>query len=66
MRLCGGRHSDVTTAAHVCNCIGCCDRCGHCLTDPAHTRQYCALLQRQKREREDFLDQMRKERDATG
>jgi hypothetical protein len=48
---------------HVCNCIGCCDKCGHCLTSPAHTPAYCELLQRQAREREDFLNRARKERD---
>lgn len=36
---------------HVCNCIGCCERCGTCRTWPGHTRRYCDLLVAQAEER---------------
>jgi hypothetical protein len=32
--------------AHVCNCVGCCKKCGHCRTDPKHTAQACKEIQR--------------------
>ena len=38
--------------AHVCDCIGCCQRCGGCRTDPKHTSSYCDLLVRQRDERQ--------------
>lgn len=24
--------------AHICNCIGCCEKCGGCRTDPRHAK----------------------------
>jgi hypothetical protein len=30
--------------AHVCNCIGCCNVCGHCRTDPRHTTKACKKI----------------------
>lgn len=28
----GGDHRN----AHICNCMGCCEKCGGCRTDPRH------------------------------
>lgn len=36
---------------HICNCIGCCSKCGTCRTWHGHTKAYCELLQRQAVER---------------
>ena len=41
-----------TEPAHQCNCNGCCMKCGACRTWPGHTAEYCALLVRQRQERE--------------
>lgn len=43
--------------AHVCNCIGCCRRCGTCRTWPGHTRGYCDLLVKHARERAQLLSE---------
>jgi hypothetical protein len=32
--------------AHVCHCIGCCTKCGHCRTDLKHTPEACKEIQR--------------------
>jgi hypothetical protein len=37
---------------HSCNCVGCCRRCGSCVTWSGHTLDYCALMVRQRAERE--------------
>ena len=29
---------------HVCNCIGCCEKCGGCRTDPRHTADVCGKI----------------------
>ena len=29
---------------HVCNCIGCCERCGMCRTDPRHDAATCVRI----------------------
>ncbi len=34
--------------AHVCNCVGCCPKCGTCVTWPGHTTEWCDLLVAQK------------------
>lgn len=47
--------TQIRHAAHACNCIGCCHKCGTCRTWPGHTADYCALVQRQARERLEAL-----------
>lgn len=43
--------------AHICNCIGCCPRCGSCITNPGHTMELCDMLVRHKAEREGLYEQ---------
>jgi hypothetical protein len=31
--------------AHVCNCIGCCEKCGMCRTDGRHSVVTCEKMQ---------------------
>lgn len=44
---------------HICNCIGCCPRCGSCATNPTHTKELCDMLQRHKTEREDYYGKIK-------
>jgi hypothetical protein len=43
---------------HQCNCVGCCEKCGTCVTWPAHTPDYCALVVRQKQERKEMVERV--------
>lgn len=41
---------------HLCNCIGCCQKCGMCRTHPDHVPDICGLRQRQQKELEAALE----------
>ena len=40
---------------HVCNCIGCCEKCGGCRTDPRHTADVCGKIAALQAERARIL-----------
>ena len=42
---------------HVCNCIGCCERCGMCRTDPRHDAVTCAKIADLNAQRAEILGQ---------
>lgn len=42
-------------SGHICNCIGCCPKCGSCITNPQHTADACEFLQKQAAERKEFF-----------
>lgn len=53
-------NSSGSDEGHICNCIGCCDKCGSCRTAPWHTEAYCELLQKQAKKRAKLVEEQKR------